>query len=206
MPRIPFSDFNTAMRNPSAYRRRMEQGDRGFFRQTYTMVLREAIFRYHKNGENIEDAQQYLEERLNSFANEKRRNDTIDQFHWYIGEFISQGWPVFQTRLNIRIPLPTWTPEDLYSSGQISRIDLVPEGGYAAWLMRKREEQNWQDELQMPLIQKTLADCTLQVPLREISVGVICFEDRTIDSHCYIEEDVRKAEEDLEHLLRNLVF
>jgi hypothetical protein len=105
----------------------------------------------------------------------------------------------------ITINLPEWTPADLVISGEISRMDIEPSGGYAAWLFRNNDVQDWQRELRMPLIQETLAH-EMGVPLEGVIVGVYGFRRRVVQHRTYSVGEVRLAYSSLGDLLRQLGF
>jgi hypothetical protein len=130
----------------------------------------------------------------------------MEQFEWYTEEYANRGWPAFETRLRLVLPLPSWAPPDLLCSGEVSRVDIVPAGGYAAWLMRSRGLQNWSRELRMPLIQGALASKALGVPGNEVRIGIICFEDQLIDLRSYSQREIAGAYSKLEDLLRQMGF
>lgn len=130
----------------------------------------------------------------------------MDQFEWYTEEYANCGWPAFETWLRLVVQLPPWAPQDLLRSGEVSRVDMVAAGGYAAWLIRSRGPQNWSRELRMPLIQATLASRALGVPGDEVRIGIIGFEDRVIDLRSYSQREIARAYSKLENLLRQMGF
>jgi len=206
MPRLPLGDLEEALKNPTAYRQKLQQPVSRFYRPSYFGALRDAIFKFHRTNGNVVQARRYLEGRLARFADIARSTEIMDQFEWYTGEYSSRGWPAFETRLRLVVPLPPWVRQDLFCSGEVSRVDMVPAGGYAAWLMRSREGENWSRELRMPLIQGALAYRTLGVQGNEVRIGIICFEDRLIDMHSFTQREIAGAYSKLENLLRQMGF
>jgi hypothetical protein len=131
--------------------------------------------------------------------------NSIDQFEWYTEEYVNRGWPTFEAQLRVLIPLPSRVPPDLFCSGEISRVDMMPARGYAAWLLRSRGGEGWAHELRMPLIQGALAQ-NLGVPASEVRVGIYSFEEQFIDLHGYSQIEVDQAYADLDDLLTRMGF
>jgi hypothetical protein len=167
------------------------------------MVLRDAVARFHKEG--LARSRRYLERRLRGFKNDDRKEATLDKFLWYTDECTTRAWPTFQTRMNVEVRIPRMPP-DLICTGQIARVDLVPEGGYAAWLLRNATSEGWADELRVPLIQSALATAVLNVDISEVSVGVYGFEDRQVRVRCFTSAEIESAERELDVLLRALGY
>src|SRR5690606_16068933 len=118
------------------------------------------------------------------FNSTRRQAETLERFDWYIDEYSRRDWPTFGTRMRIQVSLPNWAPEDLRCSGEIPRVDIVPGGGYAAWLMKSHEPPAWEQQLQMPLIQGTIAQL-LKAPAEEVQVGIYSFQERFAASRIY---------------------
>jgi hypothetical protein len=160
----------------------------------------------HKTNGNIGQARAYLQARLSRFLDRMRCIEMTDQFEWYAQEYLNRGWLTFETRLRVVIPLPSWVPPDLVCSGEVTRIDLVPAGGYAAWLIRSRGAQDWIQELCMPLVQHALAHGALGAPASEIQIGIYSFAEQFVDLCSYSPTEIDQARLDLDGLLRSLGF
>jgi hypothetical protein len=206
MPRLPLGDLEEALKNPMAYRQKLQRTVSSFYRPSYFGALRDAVFKFHRTNGNLVQARKYLEGRLAQFSDVARSTEIMGQFEWYTEEYANRGWPAFETRLRLVVPLPSWAPQDLLCSGEVSRVDMVPAGGYAAWLMRSRGAQNWSRELRMPLIQGALACELLGVSGEEVRIGIICFEDRLVDLGSYSQREIAGAYSKLENLLRQMGF
>lgn len=207
MPRLPLGDLEEARRDPRAYRNKLDAPAEKRFGNTYVGALRQAIFRYHRVRER-EEAMRYLQNRLlhPRLKNSRRKSETLDQLDWYIDEFTGRGWPMFQTGLRVTVPLSLEFPPDLICSGEVSRVDVVPTGGYAAWMFRSRAGSAWSDELQMPILQHILASRILGVPLSEIRIGIYAFQEQRVDSVCYSQAEIEEAWMALEDLMVRLGF
>ena len=206
MARLPLRDIEEALRNPAAYRQKLMLSPGSSYGPTYFGALRDAIFKFHKTNRNVVEARAYLQTRLNRFMDRMRCAEIIDQFEWYIDEHGQRGWLTFETRLRISIPLPRRVRPILFCSGEVPRIDIVPSGGYAAWLMQSRTPKNWDRELRMPLVQGALARGALRAPSSEISVGVYGFQDQFVDLRSYSQTEIDQAYSDLDSLLKRMGF
>jgi hypothetical protein len=201
MIRLSLSDLDEAIRNPVAYREKMTQGDRSRFfpPKSYFTVLRNAIFKFHSSDNNLAEGQDYLTAKLVGFKDYSRLQDTIDQFNWYVQDYSNSNLVTFSCRQNVVIRPATAAEPSLEWSGQVSRLDIRPVGGYAAWLFRNKDPEGWFNELRMPLIQDELSN-SLNVPLAEISIGIYSFQDRFVDFRYYSAQNVADAQNRLQAL------
>jgi hypothetical protein len=206
MPRIPLRDLEEALRNPSACRQKLLLSAGNSYGPTYFGALRDAIHKFHRTNGNLVQARAYLQVRLDRFLDRTRCIETMDQFEWYVNEYKSLGWPTFETRLRVSIPLPPRVRLDLVCSGEVSRIDLVPAGGYAAWLMRSQGTKDWARELRMPLVQQALAQGLLGVPANEIKIGIYSFKEQFTDLCGYSQTEIDQAYSELDNLLSRMGF
>jgi hypothetical protein len=206
MPRLPLRDLEEALRNPVEYRRKLQQPVENSYGPTYFGALRDAISTFHKTNGNLMQAKAYLVARLARFVDTMRCAEIVEQFEWYTEEYISRGWLTFETRLRVVIQLPPRASAHLFCSGEVNRVDIVPTGGYAAWLMRSRGPEDWVSELRMPLVQGAIAQKILQAPAGEVRVGIYSFKERFVDLCCYSQNEVDQAYADLDDLLRRMGF
>jgi hypothetical protein len=206
MLRIPIREIEEALRNPSAYRQKLLLSATVSYGPTYFGALRDAILQFHKTNGNIVQARAYLRVRLDRFLDRMRCAETMDQFEWYTDEYQNRGWPTFETRLRIVISLPPRVRPYLFCSGEVSRVDLVPVGGYAAWLTRSRGAKDWARELRMPLVQQALAQGPLGVPPNEVMIGIYSFEEQFTDLRRYSQAEIDQANSELDNLLRRMGF
>lgn len=206
MARIPLGELDDARQNPAAYWQKLEHRTDDRRGETYINALRQTIFRFHDTGD-FQEARIYLENRL---ANSKlrsmiRKAATVDQFEWYADEYATRGWPLSQTKLRLRVPLPRG-PVDLYCSGEVARLDIVPTGGYAAWLFCGPLNPAWRNELRMPLVQATVAEQVLGVPTDEVQIGIYSFQAQVVDLHRYSLSEIGDAKSALDQLLASMGF
>ena len=201
-PRLPLGDLEEASADPARYRTRLLGPPRQRGGPTYFNALRDAIFRFHRLGENLAEVEDYLRERLSRFRDPLRRDETLDQFRWYVEEYTNLGWTAFRTRLNVEVSLPSWAPEDLECSGQIARADIAPSG-FAGWMFLSGDAGGWRREFRMPLIQEALAQ-EMNATTDEVMVGVYAFRERSVERTSYTEAQIEAARSSLEELLTRL--
>jgi hypothetical protein len=206
MPRIPLRELEEARANPAAYRRKLLTPTTTQFRASYFGTIRDAISRYHRTNIDAQLACEYLERRLRSFSNPRRCEEMMEQFEWYISEVEGRGWPTFLVRPNVSVPLTTRGNTPLSCSGQLGRLDLVPTGGYVAWLFKADDLGSWERELRMPLIQETVAGTLLRVPTSEVQVGVYAFSVKQVALRTFADREIQEARRELDRLVRAMGF
>ena len=206
--KLALGKIEDALTNPAAFRARADAGDDDRRGYTYASALRHAIYRYH-NSMDRDDAVEYLEATIQNSQKLKsthRRAETVDQLDWYIDQHTALAWPTFDTRVRVRIPVPLRARASLICTGEVGRIDMVPAGGYAAWLFASNVSAAWQNELRFPLLQGVLADETLAVPSDEIRVGLYDFSSRAVHSATYGAKDIASARGRFARLVTALGF
>jgi hypothetical protein len=102
--------------------------------------------------------------------------------------------------------LATTGATPLSCSGQLGRLDLVPAGGYVAWLFRKGELGDWERELRMPLIQGIVSDSLLRVPASEVQVGVYAIAAKEVALRTFADSEIKDARSELDHLVVAMGF
>lgn len=203
MLRIPLRDLEEATNNPEAYREKLLQPSENRFGRTYANALRSAIFKFHRLNNDLSESKAYLENYLRRWSTDSlKQTMTIENLEWYADDFLRRGWPIFENRL--RVVVPQTISSNLRCSGEATRLDIVPSGGYAAWVTKASGADSIFDELRMRLIQYTVANEKLSVPIHEVQVGVYSFEERFIQLHTYSIEEINQAYMDFEDLIQRL--
>jgi hypothetical protein len=197
--RIPLGDLRAAVANPSNYAKNYNPGKRDGGPSKYSMFLH-AIGEYHKTND-VNRAQDYLDEKLKNFKDFKDLPEYVEKLDKYAKEFKKQGNALVRYRDLVSVPVPPQYSQ-FTVTGQASRVDLVPSGGYAIWMF-VRGVSTWEEDPRMPLIHFTYSQ-TLAVPLQEISVGVYDFESGEYDTCQYDSSDVKKARTALRKVLAEL--
>lgn len=205
MLRIPLTDLEEARKNPQSYRANHENKKKSGMKPSVYMVLRNAVFEFHKSS-SYQIAMSYLETHLEQFSNRRKCEDAVDQLQWYIEEYQKLRWPLVEIRKNIVVPLSTQFADSLRISGQVSRLDMHPDSGYAAWLLRSKRADRWVEELQMPIIQNAVGVDLGKTHKARVIVGIISFSERYIGYNEYSEIEVRQAHLDLEAIFRQMGY
>lgn len=204
MFKISLTELEEVRRDPLAYRKQHDIGTGFRPGRSIFQTLKWAIYEYHKN-ENPAAAMDYLEDGLEAFKNRAPCEKAVEDLHWYIAEYRKLGWPTFLRKHNISIPLSAQYADSLKITGEINRIDMHPNGAYAAWLFGRGNAGNWLTELRMPIIQNAVG-VELSAPPAMIHVGIYCFEDHTVNIHNFTNKDIQRAHSELEDLLRKMGF
>lgn len=208
MSPLPIGDIEVALGNPAAYKRTLSASTKGGFGVTYMSMLRHAIFKYHSTRDAVL-AMDYLRSKLEASSHLRspaRRAETVEQLEWYLEDHIQRRWETFQTRLNLELVLPSRIPDDFKCSGEVARIDLVPSGGYAAWLIVGDVDLSWRTELRFALIQGAIAARTLSVPPNDVQVGVCAVKSRTVGLMRHSALEVSAAYRRFDRLLQDLGY
>lgn len=204
MLKISLTGLEEVRRDPIVYKSKRDSGYERQGRYSYFAVLKNTIHAYHKSSK-VQVGMDYLETKLEKFKNPGKCQKTVDDFHWYVTEFQKLGWPAVKTQINITVPLTTQYWDSYKITGQINRIDINPNGGYAAWLFRNDDASGWKNELRMPIIQNAIA-IELGVDPSMTSVGVYTFTDHNSQIHCFTDNEVEAAHYELESLLRQMGY
>lgn len=198
MIKVPLRDLKEALNNPDAYVRKRKNTTPPIMRRSKFMTLRDAALHYHKVGNTLSDAQEYLEEKFKIFRDQRTLPECSRQLDIYVREFLRLRADVVKTRDNLSLTLP-----DRYGnfvvSGQASRIDLKPQGGYSIWTFA-RNDLDWRDDPRMPLLQQAYAD-KLDASLDEIEVGIYDFVTEKYDSVQFDASAIRSSQRKLFRLL-----
>lgn len=207
MPRLPLGQLEEALANPPSYRQKMDAAGESSFGETYIGILRHAIFRYHKTHDRA-DAMAYLQHRFDNSSrlhNVSREFDTIGQLDWYMDEYERGGGPTVQTGLRLVVPV-AGARGDLKCSGEVTRVDLIPSGGFAGLILANEIEAGWTRQLRFPLIQITLAEETLGIAASQVRVGIIDPSNRRLEMHSYRSRELTDARRRLGELTTALGF
>lgn len=204
MFKISLTQLEEARRDPIAYKKKRDNATNFRPGKSIFQTLKRAIYEYHK-ASNAIGAMNYLEAGLELFKNRRPCEKAVEDLQWYITEYQGRGWPTILKKHNISIALSTQYADSLRVTGEINRIDMHPNGTYAAWLFNKGTVGNWLDELRMPIIQNAIG-VEMGAPPELIHVGIYCFEDHTVNIHNFTNSDVRRAHLELEDLFKRMGF
>lgn len=204
MFKISLTELEEVRRDPKGFKKNKDDGTTFRGNKSVFQTLKRSIYEYHKNTDPVA-AMSYLEEGLESFKNRAPCKKAVEDLQWYIAEHQKRGWATILRKYNITIPLSTHYFDSLKITGEISRIDMHPNGAYAAWLFSKGSSGNWQNELRMPIIQNAVGVDLAAAP-EQVHVGVYFFEDHIVDIHCFSNSEIRRAHLELEDLFIKMGF
>jgi len=204
MFKISLTELEEVRRDPAAYKKKKDTGTGFRGGKSIFQTLKRAIYEYHKNADALA-SMNYLEDGLESFKNRGLCEKAVEDLRWYITEYKKLGWATVLRKYNISIPLSTQYTDSLKITGEINRIDMHPNGTYAAWLFGKGSAGNWLNELRMPIIQNAVG-VELGAPPTLIHVGIYCFEDHTVNINNFTNKDIQRAHLELEDLFRKMGF
>ena len=131
----------------------------------YSQVLQLAIHRYHKEGPNA--ARQHLINLMTraDFRNAVRIDLTQTSLDRYINWHETSGTITVDDRVRLTLDVRGY----LILSGEVSRVDITPDG-YRGVLLGA-PPCRWREELRMPLLQRALSRLYGR-PVNEVEVGV----------------------------------
>ncbi len=126
----------------------------------------------HLHANNTQDAVDYLRQSVHAHfkvnkANNARLEGMVEQLHIYEKSFNELGHVAIHVLRAIKLEI---SPK-LTIGGELARLDLALAGGYAAYVLIREPEEQWQEQLRFPLIQSHLAK-ELKCALGQVAVGV----------------------------------
>jgi hypothetical protein len=158
---------------------------------------------YHQKNDDLDAAQKYLESNFwNTFKktknSERRLNDWQEQLEKYAKDFKKLKHHVVDVGKRITFPFTA----KVAMGGEIPRVDLIPGGGHAVYLFSKKDD-NWTNELRMPLLQDFYAR-SFGAPSNEVSIGVYCLETSNHVSKTFGPQSIKEAKEEINEIAKIL--
>ena len=175
MIRLRLSDVEDARQRPSGFRGGSPPGSRMSF--TMARALQYSVYEYHRQGGDLARAAEYFE---NMFRRNFRRQGVLLQLLDQLAQYHAQFQSLSNTVVRCRVRVAIAVGGDMEITGEIGRLDLAPDGGYAAWLLA-RTRHEWRSELRMPLIQGYFARQMVVEP-ENVAVGFYFFDPGEHDS------------------------
>jgi hypothetical protein len=195
--RVPLADLRTAFSNPGKYAKTFTGQSGGGGPSKYGMFLH-AIGEFHRTN-NLQEAQEYLQRTIErNFKNIGDLPDYARKLQVYAREFRQLGNTFVRVRDMVEVPIATEFAEFVVS-GQAARFDLVPTGGYAAWVF-VRDVPDWRDDPRMPLMQLGYSK-KLGVATEEVLVGVYDFDAGAHSTERFSTSQINRARRNLRGLL-----
>jgi hypothetical protein len=161
-----------------------------------------ALKRVH--SESVDAAAEYLRKTvLSNFKinerNERRLDELLDMLYEYSTAFESLG----HVAVEVLKPMNLAINPKLTISGEITRLDLVPTGGYAAVVLSREEGEDWRRQIRFPLIQAHFAE-KLNCSLKDVTVGIYSLPDATYELHRFTTSRVSAAQTEIATLAARL--
>jgi hypothetical protein len=168
----------------------------------YAQVLQLAIQRYHKD-DSVAGARQHLATLMAraNFQNAVRVSLTETSLDSYIDWHSTSGTVTADHRVRLLLDFQGY----LVLSGEVSRVDITPEG-YRGILLGV-PPRGWRDQLRMPLLQRALSRKYAR-PLNEIWIGVQDLDGSGLEIARFASRRITEAEReflDLGQRVRELV-
>lgn len=164
------------------------------YRIGYERCLREEIHRFHRHRD-VKAARQHLREKFlkHNLKNNSRIQETLTRLNAYMNWFQSERITIIDSRVRLNFSLG----HGLILSGLISRVDMTTKG-YRAILLDEIPLQ-WEDELRMPLIQRSLARAYSR-PEDRFMVGIQELDASALEVTSYSKTDIDHAEQTVRQL------
>jgi len=180
----------------------VRQGSRHFNGPSMFRMWQYALKRLH--AENVESAAEYLQDAIVSNfkvndRNESRLDDLVDALHRYAASFESLG----HIAVEVLKPMNLVINSKLTIAGEVARLDLVPSGGYAAFVLSREEGEDWRRQIRFPLIQAHFAS-KLNCSLKDIAVGIYSVPTGVHELHRFTASRVSAAHAEISSLARRL--
>lgn len=161
-----------------------------------------ALKRVH--SENVDKAAEYLQDTiLSNFKvndrNERRLDELVDGLYQYATAFASLG----NVAVEVLKPISVVVGPTLTISGEITRLDLVPNGGYAVFVLSRDKGEEWRRQIRFPLIQAHFA-VKLNCPLKDVAVGVYSVPNGEHELHRFSVSRVSSAQAEIAKLAARL--
>lgn len=199
--RISLRELEEVRRSPDAYLKKQANTEGlGFNPKSKYRVLVMSIYQFHRSGNDLSKAQDYLEKGFTKFKEQKELIPYIHQLEQYATYFNGSGAVVFKVKDNITVPLDLELKNaDFRVSGEIPRLDITPDG-YTAWLFSNKTV-DWENELRLPVIQATYAEL-LNVEIDDIKINTCDFPQQLQNSYHFTREQITNARQELNTLLK----
>jgi hypothetical protein len=178
------------------------QHPRGFGGPSMFRMWQYALKKVH--SESVDAAAEYLRETvLSNFKvndrNERRLDELADSLHEYAAAFRSLG----HVAVEVLKPMNMVINPKLTITGEITRLDLVPSGGYAAFVLSREQGEEWRQQIRFPLLQAYFAK-KLNSSLKDVAVGIYSLPDGAHELHRFSPARVGTAQAEIATLAKRL--
>lgn len=194
--KLSHTQLEEATRDPRAWMDR--NGERRIFRFGYFQALVLTAQRWHLDYDE-DSALNYLNQRYEkNFISNTRLPGLQVAFRQYCLGYLESGSQFVRKKLRMALELGS----GVQLTGEIARLDIVPGGGYRAWLFAEREF-DWRRQDRMPLIQAWVADY-MNAPGADVDVGFYFFESGSYQRASYSDAEIAAARGRASQLAANL--
>ena len=199
--KIPHRDLEEMRVNPTGYLSRVARGGTEVRRRSVFRNWQLAIYEYHKRRDVIV-AQAYFRNLCTRFVQTpamlRRLEEHESAVADYATEFEGLGRAVVRTAIRVSLDLGN----GMELGGEVGRLDIVAQGGYAAYLIT-HQTPSWDTQLRMPLLQLCFAR-SLGVSPTDVVVGLYSYEDGRHFDRRFPLREVEAAEREARTLARRL--
>lgn len=156
------------------------------------------------HADNVDAAAEHLRDTiLSNFKvtdrNETRLDELIDSLYQYAAAFASLG----HVAVEVLRPINVAINPKLTIGGEVARLDLIPSGGYAAFLLSRVQSEDWRTQIRFPLIQAHFAE-KLNCSLMDIAVGIYSVPDAEHQLHRFSASRISAARTEIARLAARL--
>jgi hypothetical protein len=193
--KISLRDLEAARSNPRGFSGRPG----GFYRMSKQRILQLAALEFHRRHEDSNAANAYFQQHFRkNFKNTTDLPFFEAQLARYCQQFISLGMAVAAIKPRISMPISS----RMEIVGEVPRLDLASDGGYAAWLFGKQQVA-WRGELRWPMLQRYFAT-SMGVSVSLVSVGMYFFEAGIYERTRYSDTEIVEASAECRRIGRNI--
>jgi hypothetical protein len=186
--KLSLTQLEIARANPRAMAIALRSKEKARLSFSRALALYLSARKYHQENDDLTTARDYLIDMYRrNFVRPEELLKLLDELGRYAAAYRATGNTIIKLRTRISITIDA----DFELTGEIPRLDLVPNGGYAVWLFSRNTNQ-WREELRMPIIQLYFAR-TLGVAVSGVSVGFYFFTAARYESYRYPQTQIDAA-------------
>lgn len=197
--KIGFKQIEKLRRNPKSINdKNLFFGGRSKFQR-----WQDAVGRYHAKGDNLSEAEKYLESSFSRLADNALNKRDLIKYTEHLVAYEHDYKSLNVEPVGYRMGFSLDTTLDHIISGQLSRIDVnTSTAGYNAYSFEK-ELTDWESELRFPLIQKVVSDY-FSCPIEEVAVGIYHLNNGKHFNNIFTANEIHDAVEELSNILKEV--
>lgn len=164
------------------------------------MRWQDAIARFHSKGDNITEAQKYLEATFARLADNSLNKRDLKKYMEHLSEYEVDYKALKSQKIEYRMSFSFDIPLGHVLGGQISRVDInTNSDGYSIYSFEK-DIDDWEDELRFPLLQSFVADF-FGCFSKEVNVGIYHLNDGKHYSKSFPSSKIKEAQKELNEVI-----